>query len=73
MNTEVRGDVPSAPTATIDMRLLDWIELLGNVDFQYQVIIRTSLSERTTDSLRLSTIVTIKRSSDVFTRMLDPL
>ena len=68
MNTERRGDIPSAPTATIDMRLLDSIELLANVDFQYHVIFRTSLSERTTDSLRLSTIVTIKRSSDVFIR-----
>jgi len=66
VNTEGRGDVPSAPTASIDMRLLDSIELLGNIDFQYHVIFRTSLSERTTDSLRLSTIVTIKRSSDVF-------
>lgn len=68
MNTEGRGDIPSVPTATIDMWLLDSIELLGNVDFQYHVIFRTSLSERTTDSLRLSTVVTIKRSSDVFIR-----
>jgi hypothetical protein len=68
VNTKGRGDIPSAPTATIDMRLFDSIERLGNIDFQYHVIFRISLSERTTDSLRLSTIVTIKRSSDVFVR-----